>query len=131
MTQPIKRFDGTSKFTPCPKPERTVKPKKGLSKVRKTTGEAEVFKRIASKRKHVSFVSGAKIVQLTVSNFAHVLRKGNYPHYRLEEKNIVLLTASEHDLFDNARHVIRDHPEWQKLFRLEEKLKAEYNSKHR
>lgn len=129
--QPIKKFSGDSPFRPCPKPEKVVKPKKPLSKVRKATGEAEVFRSIASKRKHVSFVSGAKIMELTASNFAHVCAKSTYPAFRLREDNIVLLTASEHDLFDNARHVIRDHPQWQKLFRLEKKLKEEYNRLHR
>lgn len=117
-------------FNPQPKPEKVVKIKKPLDKTRKVTGEAELFKEIASKRKRVSFISGAKIDPVYHYNCAHVLPKKNYEAFRLYEKNIVLLTQVEHELWDQGRHKIKDNPAWKKMFDLEADLKEEYKNQH-
>jgi hypothetical protein len=57
---------------------------------------------------------------------SHVLAKGPYPKFRLYSKNIVLMSAEEHHLWEFHQHKIQDKPEWQWVFKLQELLKQEY-----
>ena len=109
-----------------PKPERTVKPKKGLSKVRKATGEAELYDQIWKDRPHVSQFSGEKLHEMNVCCFLHVLPKSTYPRFRLEKRNIMLGTFDEHYMQTNI-----PREKWNPSFRkqweeIEDKLKSEY-----
>lgn len=120
-----------NRFTPDPKPDKAIKPKKAYKFKKEATGEGIVFKQIASTRKHVSFVSGDEIKNLTHANMAHVLPKAanKYPLFKLYPKNIQILTFDEHFLWDNKRESLRDKPQWEKMFLLEEELKEEYKLK--
>ena len=66
---------------------------------RKPTGEKALFEEIWDERPRVSFLSG-KELDFSVSIFAHVLNKKDFPKYRLYKKNIILLTPDEHFLLD-------------------------------
>jgi hypothetical protein len=109
-------------------------------KPKKATGELEMFKEIYEERDLVSFLTGAPIPSFdlqerTLNLFAHVLSKKNYPKFRLYKKNIVLLTAEEHHLFDHGNSDQRKNYaqrtpncDWEKLYKLKEELKQEYNN---
>lgn len=115
------------------KPEKKIKVKKQYKFKKKPTGEKIVFEMIASARKHKSFISGADLFDLRASNFAHVLpkAKNKYPEFKLNPKNIVLLTDDEHHEWDHgSREELKKMSEWQKMFELEAKLKEEYKEKH-
>ena len=93
--------------------------------------QREMFLFISQNRPKYSFVSNELLgVDLTASNFAHVLPKAEakYPLFKCYEKNIALLTRDEHFLWDQRRHSIDTikQPGWLKLFSLEKELKAEY-----
>ena len=109
-------------FRPDPKPE---KKKKG----KKLTGEGAMFMQIFYDRPHVSFIDGKWLGdEPLVQFFAHVLPKSTYPKFRLNPKNIVLLTFEQHRWWDQgSRSVLRQLPEWEKMFRLEEELRYEYS----
>ena len=115
--------------------------KKRLSKNRaakKPTGEANLFEKIWGEREHFSFLSGKPLDGYTgdlwYNLFAHVLSKAQnkYPEFILYEKNIVLLTPKEHDLFDKgSSSQRRKYAEetgciWDKLFELKSELIEEY-----
>ena len=81
----------------------------------------------------VSFITGHCLAdqhQMMTFYFAHVLGKGNYPKFRLNPKNIVLLNFHEHKLWDTARFKIEENPHlremWDKMYKLEEELIEEY-----
>lgn len=112
-----------------PKPEKVLKVKKKYVYKRKTTGEAELFKKLFLERPNVSFITGDPIYQIDHNNCAHVLRKSKngYPEFKLYEKNIVFLTRDEHFMWDNmAPSELKLLPEFDKLFKLKEELLAEY-----
>ena len=108
--------------------------KKGKPKAHKPpTGELELFKKIYESCGGVSVIDGVKLNSpehpMFHWQFAHVLPKGAYGRFRLDERNILPMTAVQHTQFDNFRHDIREEPEWAWVFKLEEKLKIEYNDK--
>jgi len=95
------------------------------------TGEGQMFVEIweaLEPEERVSFVTGFSLPtphEMRAYYFAHVLSKGSSPKFRLYKKNIVLLTFREHQIWDNARYLIRDNPLWIPLFNLEQELKEE------
>lgn len=116
------------------KPNKIQKPLKRtpLSYKRKPTGELELMKSMWDNMKeHKSFISGTKINEFNVRNFAHVLPKAQnrYPKFKLHPDNIVLLTYEEHFLWDNGvREDLKKLPEWDKMFKLESELIEEYKN---
>ncbi len=105
--------------------------------------EAEVFRIIWEGRERVSFLTGDRLEKYTDTSqwynlFAHVLSKAQnkYPKYRVNPKNIVMLTPHEHGLFDHGtvrqRQKYADETgcDWNKLFEFKEELKNEYKEKH-
>ena len=112
----------------------TKKPRKPLNRYRKPTGEKILFETIWSTRKRVSFLDGKPLGDCAYAwNFAHVLRKakGHYPKFKLLDRNIILLTKRQHELYDdNVRNpeflIAKDH-RWKKIFELREELRNEYN----
>jgi hypothetical protein len=92
---------------------------------RKKTGEKPLFIKIGLERGLYSEVSG-RPVPGTPSNFAHIVRKGKTEACRLDEDNILIMTADEHYDFDNARWRIADLDMWQWVFRKEERLLKQY-----
>jgi hypothetical protein len=111
-----------------PKPEKVVKPKKGLTYKRKATGEKEIFEQIWNERPHFCQICFTPIGEATPSNFPHILPKGQnkYPKMKLDKQNILLGCEDCHVLWDNKRKSILQHPDWQWVFELEECLKEKY-----
>jgi hypothetical protein len=73
---------------------------------RKNQGEEiRMFLKIWNERPHVSQLSGAALLPYGHIQwhwqFLHVLPKGSYPKWRLEEKNILLGTVAEHNSQDS------------------------------
>lgn len=93
---------------------------------RKKTGELELFKEIWNERPHESEVSGELIYEFSVSCFAHVLSKGAYPSYRLDKRNIVLMTPEEHHLFDFKTDKAKQDKRFSWVFDRKEELVREY-----
>lgn len=104
------------------------------------SGEGQMFKEIweaLEPEERVSFVSGRPLGnchEMRTFFFAHVLGKGRCPEFRLYKKNIALLTFEEHKLWDLGRWRIKENPHllemWDKMFKLEEELIAEYYDQH-
>jgi hypothetical protein len=101
--------------------------------------QVQMFKSIWASRPHVSFLSGKPLnyipnTELWYSLFAHVLSKAmnKYPAYKLYEKNIVLLTPTEHGLLDagtidqRIKYEQENNCCWNKIFLLAEELKGQY-----
>lgn len=104
------------------------KVKKSLkSKPMKVTGEKKLFEEIWQERPHVSQVSGKPLLpdfhKLWHWQFAHVRSKGADGNNRLNKDNIVLLTWDEHHAWDNARHTLKNKPEWTFMFERYESIK--------
>jgi hypothetical protein len=110
------------------KGSESSKVKKGLKSSRKTTGEAEMFRRIWEVRPHVSEVSGKKLLdyghKFWYSQFAHVVSKGARPDLRLVESNIILMTFDEHFTWDNHRHLLKGKEEWKWVFDRYESIRS-------
>jgi len=102
---------------------------------RKATGEGILFESIWNSRPHKSFLTGENLGEDAYAwFFAHVLRKakGHYPGFKLYDKNIILLTKEQHDLWDGyfrkPEILLKKDPLWQKVFDLERELKEQYYS---
>lgn len=122
-------------FNPQPKSGIPKKKKKKflkrtpLNKVKKKTGEKEIFEEIAEEREWICFVSGVALRELKPQQFAHVLPKAlnKYPLFKLYKKNIILLSDEMHyqwDFVERSR-LMRDD-RFNELFKLETILKEEY-----
>lgn len=107
----------------------SFKTRKPILKPKKGTGEKEVFEEIAEEREWVCFVSGKNLMELTATQFMHVLPKAlnKYPLFKLYKPNIQLATNEVHFKWDHTpRSELKKDPRFDKLFELEEKLKEEY-----
>ena len=71
--------------------------RKPMKKVRKPSGQKQVFERIWNSRPHKCEVCDATILQPAPWNFSHLLPKGAYPEYKLDERNVVLKCKGCHD----------------------------------
>ena len=81
------------------KPKAFIPIKKTTFKTNyKATGEGVLFTAILATRRHISFISGLPIDNADHSNCHHVLPKKNYEAFRLLDRNIILVTQSEHFL---------------------------------
>lgn len=130
MSRPIIRNDFSQFKGGVPKTFSEKKAPKPISKKRKATGELEMFQDIWNRRPHRSQFSLTPIEEFDVRCFAHVLPKSTHKQFRLDPRNIKLLTADEHDMQTNVAR-----SDWPKEFREwfefhEEELKTEYNQKH-
>ncbi len=112
----------------------TTKPQKSQFRHREATGEKILFEAIWNTRKRVSFLDGKPLGDCAYAwNFAHVLRKakGHYPKFKLLDRNIILLTKRQHELYDdnvrNPEYLIAKDARWKKIFELREELRVEYN----
>lgn len=105
-------------------------PKK--KKKRESTGERALFVRIWNKRPQKSEISGEPLKPidhpLWINQFAHILAKGEgqYPHYRLLEENIMLMTPDEHFKQTNQIHKCKGDPKWDNFFLKMSILKERY-----
>lgn len=123
-----KFHNGTSQSIHIPSKQKGSK----IQSIRKGTGEAAVFKKIAEENEPKCFVCGRYIGELTASNFAHILPKAlnKYPLFKLNQNNIKLFChdsySSCHHRFDKEPRSTLKEPMWHKVFALEEELKQEY-----
>lgn len=112
----------------------------GYKYVREATGEKDLFHSVLDNlpdEETRCFVCKTRIALVTPHNFAHVLSKKQYPLFKLNPENIVLLChrfVADKDGFQGChfsydmqpRSKIQDNPNWQPLFELESRLKEEY-----
>lgn len=90
--------------------------------------ELSLGERLWNQRGRMSEISGQPLGDHYSHFFAaHVLAKGAYGRFRLNPKNIVLMTPEEHMLFDQRTDKAKQMPEFEWVFKLLEVLKAEYN----
>ena len=77
-------------------------------KLPKKTGEADLFRSIWNSRPHRSELSGVPLQRYEGTEyfhwmFAHILDKKNFPLFRLEEENIMIVEPfNEHRLLDQG-----------------------------
>lgn len=125
---------------------RTDKKPKPLRKVRKKTGEMDMFNEIWEERKrpdgtHVSEISGKPLDQYYNTSFypnlfMHILPKGKYPKVRLDKNNILLAHPIEHFLVDQGTEDQRQQYEQENncsfdiFYKKQQTLKQEYDEKH-
>lgn len=76
---------------------------KPISRVRKPTGEKEVFKEIWEERPQYC-TNCTKFLgqEARAFYFAHILPKGKFPKLRLEKENIMLLCMQCHNAYDHG-----------------------------
>lgn len=112
-----------------PKPEKSEKKKTAYVFKKKPTGEAAVFKKIWEERGPYSQINNEYLGEYNVWYFAHVIPKGKnkYPHFKLLPANIILMSYSQHHLWDNNRTKCVG-PEWDFMHELEAELKAAYKA---
>lgn len=100
----------------------------------KPSGEAKVFEKIwESDRPKVSIVTDKPLSDVNSARswyFSHILPKGKYPKFRLNEENIQYMELSEHHDWEFRRWTLEDKPEWQHVFELEQMLKIKYKEEH-
>lgn len=122
-----------NEFRPDPKVYSVKKEKKGLqrSSIKKkapaSTGELDMFKRIYAKRGMRCCFTGERI-QFHVESFMHVLSKGAFPSFRLEELNVLMVVREIHKLYDNEgmTALLKKYPQCEMLYELKEMLKQRY-----
>jgi hypothetical protein len=120
-------------FRPDPKVYSKKKEKSRMQrssikqKVREPTGELELFKRIFKKRGGKCCITD-EVLQFHVECFAHVLSKGAFPSFRLEEYNIVLVQRKIHRMYDNGskEDLLAEFPRAAILYELKDALKEKY-----
>lgn len=96
--------------------------------------QRELFLYIWDNYLHQSYLSQRPLIygpfhDFFWSQFAHVLPKKRYPRFKLKIGNIVLVTPTEHRMYDQGTEKERKkHPEcdWCKLDALKQQLKREY-----
>lgn len=101
--------------------------------------QIEMFRYIWDHREQRSFLSDKPLdiyrEDVWINLFAHVLDKKNYPLFKLNPDNIVLLTPYEHTLFDQGTEELRErytkdndyNPDWEKLYNYRDRLLEEYD----
>lgn len=121
-------MDLSNSFNPQPKTYSPKKEKKGLrQKAKAPTGELDLFHRIYEKRKGICAIT-KEWIPFHVESFAHVLSKGAYPSFRLEEYNILLVQREIHRLYDNSSRekLLEKYPGAAIIYELKEALKERY-----
>jgi len=59
--------------------------------------------------------------------FSHTIGKGAYPAFKLRKKNIDLMCANCHHLYDHSTHVAKTIANFGWVFKKAERLKQQYN----
>ena len=120
-----------------PQPKQGMPPKKGkqplkrtpIKKVKKATGEKDIFEEIAEERDWICFVSSVILRELKPQQFMHVLPKAlnKYPLFKLYKKNIQLASDEIHYAWDfTPRSELHKDTRFDELFELEAELIKEY-----
>lgn len=85
------------------------------------------FKEIWNERPRVSEVSGELLGDYKPHYFSHILTKSAYPAFRHRRENIVLMTQSEHSLWEfGDREKLGLNNVWKRIIDLEQTLKQMY-----
>lgn len=119
-----------------PKQERTGFGAKAstLSTVRKPTGERPLFIALWAKCGGKSEVSGEPLFPPEHHLFhfqgSHLLPKGRYPDYRLDPRNIVMITCEEHQQWHEHPASCDNDPAWRPILQRAKALKAEAEQKY-
>lgn len=83
-----------------------------LSTVRKPSGEKALMIQLWAKCKGLSEASGTKLLgpehRLFHYQGSHLLPKGSFPEYRLDPRNIVMITVDEHERWHTMPHKFRE-----------------------
>ena len=111
-----------STFTAKPKPMRKRRPTTGPTQM-------DVFRKMwdASEKKCCE-VCGTGIASMHPINFSHLLPKGSYRRYKLDERNLVIKCAGCHQAWhDQGPERLMLRPEWQGVCRRYYELKMEAN----
>ena len=115
-----------------------IKKRKAIRVSNKPTGELSMFLEIyeENKDKWVSRLSGIPLAHrngfMFINQFAHLLAKGRFPHYRLNKENIWCITAFEHSLLDQGTSEQREayakkmNFEWEPIYSNIADLKKQY-----
>jgi hypothetical protein len=100
---------------------------------RKPTGEKEVFRRIwdAADGNAKCLTCGVHIHEGKAINFSHLLPKGKYPEYRLDERNIVLQCGDCHSRWHNYGSEMRESKKWRGFFKRYDNLWDEVYPAHK
>ena len=75
---------------------------KKIDRIRKPTGEWELFVKIWLKRPHECTGCEAKLYVMKAENFSHTIRKGEDESLRLEEQNIEIECMDCHQIWDTG-----------------------------
>ncbi len=87
--------------------------------------DEKFYRKIWRERKHQSEVSGALLPDKMERWFmSHILPKKNYPHFRHNSNNILLMTKPEHTIWEFGTP---QGEKWDKVKELQMLLKDEYN----
>ena len=117
------------KITPKVK-ESSLKPPKSKrikTKIRKPTGELQLFLKRYSECKGLCQITN-KQIPFSVDCFMHILGKGSYPSLRLNEDNFLFVNSRIHQLYDceGKEKLLREFPEAIVIYELKDKLRANY-----
>ena len=117
------------KITPKVK-ESSLKPIKSKQikpKIRKPTGELQLFLKRYSECKGLCQITN-KQIPFSVDCFMHILGKGSYPSLRLNEDNFLFVNSRIHQLYDceGKEKLLREFPEAIIIYELKDKLRANY-----
>ena len=108
---------------------------KGLKRVSEK-GKGKMAKRkrfyahLLSKRGSKSEVSGKDLPTDPKYTwmFSHVVTKGSHPGLEFIEENVVMMTFTEHQKWENEKHRIEGDEEWEWVFALREKLLEDWGN---
>lgn len=91
-------------------------------------GQAALFKWIWENRDQCCEVCRAAILQPAPWNFSHLLPKGAYPDFKLDERNVILKCLNHHnDWHKFGPNLLTSVPMWAKVCRKYEQLRKEAN----
>lgn len=102
------------------KPKADAAPRKPLLKRRRSTGERDLFVQLWTRCGGKSEVSGTTLLSPEHHRFhaqgSHLLPKGAYPDYRLDPRNVVMITIREHEEWHSTSkaQLLKD-PRWEPI----------------
>lgn len=104
-------------------------------RTRKKTGERDLFVKLYHKRGGVCEVTGERLLPPEHSMFhcqgSHLLPKGTYPDYRMDERNIAMITIEKHDEWGawSKDRLEKIDPRWKDIVERYRELRIEANER--
>jgi hypothetical protein len=106
-----------------------------LTSKRKVTGERALFVKLYERQGGRCAVTGCLLLPPSHHHFhlqgSHLLPKGSYRRARLWEDNVVMVTASQHALWEvekNKDKLVQIEPRWAPIVERYHALKLAYNT---